>query len=121
MNPDTLNALDTVIGEGNTIEGFLASDAWAILKKTINAQIANYKEDCYDAAKSTGKNIAAFLGRMEALEWIVNCVEHDFIDARNKALVEKQTAEELTREEEEINRGVSEGIGNQVFHKPGTI
>ena len=116
-----LDALNQVIDEGNEIEQLVKSKAWEILRRTVLAQITNYRADCYDAAKDSSKNLGNYLGRMEGLEWLLGLVERDFIEARDRALVERQTAETLRKETEELDRGVSESLGTPVFQKPGMV
>ncbi len=116
-----LDALNQVIEEGNEIEQLTKSRAWEILRRTILAQITNYRSDCYDAAKDATKNLGNYLGRMEGLEWLLSLVERDFAAARDGALAERQNAETLAKQQAELDRGVAENLGTPVFQKPGMV
>lgn len=122
MNPTPDDALDQIIEEGNAIEGLLGTDAWRILRRTIEAQIAGYREDCYEAAKDLSKNIGNYLGRMEALEALLRTIEMDFMRARDRALAERDARRTADREQAELDQNVTDHFSVPSFQaKPGTI
>lgn len=126
MNLDEIvklrESLNQIIAEGDLIEEFMGTEAWSIIKRTLIAQRDNYKADCFDAAKDSTKNLANFLGRMEAIEWIISTIENSFSESRTGALARRKDLEEELREQELITRGVNEQITQPTYHaNPGMI
>ena len=119
MNSET-EYLNVVIEEGNCIEGFLGSEAWVLVNRTIQARIDEYRQECYDAAKDSSKNIANFLGRMEALEEFRKDLQTRFIEARAQAFERKRTIEIAIEEAKHLDAAVSDSMQQPMYHKEGT-
>lgn len=118
---DKINALIQIIEEGNAIETLNQSPTGEIIRRTLQAQLLNYEGECFDAAKDTTKNVANFLGRMEAIKWVLQTLAETFTQAKNAAIVEKNTLEAEAKEQEELDAGVSREHNVPMQHKPGTI
>lgn len=114
--------LHEIIEEGNAVATLVSSPAWPIIKRTALAQIENYKQDCFDAAKDATKDIRAYLGRMEGIEWLIQTIESRFIEERNRALEELHRLEEEERAQNELDKNVRDGVSMPMFQpKPGMI
>lgn len=119
MTPE-IELLNQIIEEGNCIEGFLSSEAWRLLDRTLAARIDEYRQECYDAAKDSTKNLANFLGRMEALEEFRKDLQTRFIEARAQAFERKRTIELAVEEAKRLDADLSESMQTQMYHKEGT-
>ena len=116
-----LQALEQVIEEGMQVEQLRRSQAWQILRRTLEAQKAVWLSEAFDAAKETSKNLPAFLGRIEALDWLLRCVEEDFEIARQRASEERESIFRQEREQNELDNAVAEAHNTAMLHKPGTL
>lgn len=121
MDRQKFETLTQIIEEGNEIEGFLASKAWEIIRRTVRAQIESYRTDCYDAAKDMTKNLGNFLGRMEGLETLLRLIENDFSEAKRGALAERESMLELERESQDLDTAANQELSSPMLIKPGTI
>lgn len=119
MTPE-FEYLNKIIEEGNCIEGFLASDAWTLVNRTLQARIDEYRQECYDAAKDSTKNIANFLGRMEALEEFRKDLQTRFKEALMQALDRKAALELDAEASKALDTAVSESMQQPMYHKEGT-
>ena len=117
-----LKAQKEVMMEGELVEGLLKSKAWEIVKRTIEAQLKSYKVDTQDAAKNRLKDIRAYIGRQEGLEWLIQCVEEDFIKMKNAAFQEMLQDEAFYKEGELQNGDIHREITGPTHPgNPGTI
>jgi len=113
--------LRCIMEEGRTIAEFLTSPAWSIIERTLQAQISNYREDCYDAAKSTNKNISNYLGRMEALEWAINVIKTAFKDAAERASAQFESLTPAREQQKLIDEKVAASVSEPMNQAPGTV
>ena len=77
--------LHTILNECQLIVNGSGSDFWGLLRRTLKQKSESYKQDCYAAAEDEHKSIRNFLGRMEAIDWIINLVDVDFLDQARRA------------------------------------
>lgn len=124
MNPEIkarLDSLHQVIREGDVIDGFLRTEAWTIIQRTLEAQSKVYKDEAFEAARSDDKSIKNFLGRQEGIEWVINLLQSSFINTRNAAMQEKKDLQEQAREEQELDAGVHDHVTSQTYpgERPG--
>lgn len=120
---ERLKAQLDVMNEGNAVAGFLNSDVWKIIERTINAQILNYRLESRDAAKNKLKEIRAYIGREEALDWLLKVIKEDFIAMAEEALKQKLQDESYYQEERQVDDQIHEQTNNPTYpgQKSGDI
>lgn len=116
-----IGELQTILDECEVILTGRDSKFWEILRRTYEAKVQSFKQDCYQAAESEDKSIRNFLGRMEGLEWAVALVEEDFISQARRAKEEILSLRAQLKELEEIDRGVESIVRDPMYQQPGTI
>jgi len=118
MNPElskTIGSLNQVIHEGGVIVSFLNSEAWGIIKRTLEAQAHVYKEEAFEAARSDSKSIKNFLGRQEAIEEVLNTIENSFRQAAQGASKEKEGIMEEAKSQVEVDKDVEDHVGTRSY------
>lgn len=112
---DRRKALEQVVLEGDMAVGFLGSEFWGVLRRTLCAKRDALKDECYDAARNPDKNIHNYLGRMEAVEWVLGVIERDFVEQRNQAVRQRMEDDEFEKQEKELNAAVKDQLDNETF------
>ena len=117
-------SLMQVIEEGNDCQRFQEEHPFSkILMRTLEAKRDAYKDECFDAAKDTSKNLSNFLGRMEGIEWVMEIIRRGFTDERDRALSQKALEEAQDREQKELDRDTHDNLDNPTYpgQKPGFV
>ena len=58
---------------------------------------------------------------MEAIDWIINLVDVDFLDQARRAQEELLALQKQSKELEEIDKGVDSIIQDPMYREPGTL
>ena len=96
-------------------------DFWGHLRRTIQAQAQKYLSDCYEAAERSDKEIRNFLGRMEALDWVVALVDKDFEDQARRLHEERRSLEALLEQEKALESAIENDLQGPMYQNPGLI
>ena len=118
---DRIVELQGILDECEVVLNSKDSPFWGILKRTYQAKVLAYKQDCYSAAESEDKSIRNFLGRMEGVEWAVAVVEEDFLNQAKRAKEELRLLKEQLKEAEGIDASVNAMLQTPMNHDPGTL
>lgn len=126
MQEETANkikALNEVIREGDVVEQFLQSEAWSIIRRTLDAVIERDKAEAFDKAPNRDQEIRYYLGRQEQAEEIRRILEKDFIGRRQAAVDEKIMLEALDKDQEQQNEIVHNTVNTQPYlgQNPGLM
>lgn len=115
MEDNQVNQLNKVISDADHIETFLASPAWLVVEQLVKSKVEEYKNDAFTAARSTSQNLAAYLGRMESLEWFLNTVQFAYTQAKRDAIAMKESYQEQLKQQDILDSEVHETIVGPIY------
>lgn len=116
-----IRELTQIQQEAQVIMNGIGSEFWQMLERSLLVKRDQYKSDCYSAAERTDREIRNFLGRMEALDMVIDMVNRDSIETAQRAIEEKISLELQMKENDIIEREVRTDVETPMYQAPGMI